>query len=62
MQLRDYLIANGGPAELAKKLEVTTEAVRLWAAGDRIPGRDHMRRIVKVTRGQVQPNDFYEAA
>lgn len=62
MHLKDYLASNGGAQDMAEKLGVTAAAVRMWAAGQRIPGRDYMVRIVEITGGQVQPNDFYEAA
>ncbi len=62
MHLRDYLAANGGATEMAKKLGVTPEAVRLWANGARTPKRKHMTQIAAVTEGAVQPGDFYEAA
>ncbi len=62
MHLREYLAANGSAQDMAGKLGVTAAAVRMWAAGQRIPGRDHMLKIVEITQGQVQPNDFYEAA
>lgn len=62
MQLRDYLAANGGAIEMARKLGVTPEAVRLWASGARIPKPKHMTKIDAVTGGQVTYRDFYEAA
>lgn len=62
MHLRDYLAANGGAKEMAKKLDVTPEAVRLWANGARMPRPAQMARIALATEGAVQPSDFYEAA
>jgi DNA-binding transcriptional regulator YdaS (Cro superfamily) len=62
MDLGTYITENGADiAELAKKLGVTKEAVRLWVAGSRTPRPDAMRRIVDATGGQVTPNDFLAA-
>lgn len=57
-----YIKNLGGVHFFVAVLGVTPAAVRMWAAGERIPGRAHMLKIVEITGGQVQPNDFYEAA
>ena len=62
MHLREYLAVNGGATEMAKKLGVTPEAVRLWANGSRTPKPKYMARIAEATNGAVRANDFYEAA
>ena len=60
MRLSEYLQSNNlTSADLAAKIgNVTSEAVRLWATGKRVPRAEQMRRIVEVTEGQVTPNDF----
>lgn len=40
---------------------VTTEAVRLWAAGKRMPETRLILRIEEVTGGQVTVRDLHEA-
>lgn len=32
-----------------------------WCRGEVIPTKEHMLRIIKLTHGAVQPNDFYIA-
>lgn len=46
-------------AELAGQVGVSEVAMSRYENGHRIPGRDVMARIVAVTDGAVQPNDFY---
>lgn len=45
----------------AARIGVTPETVRRYAAGERIPERDIMPRVVAETEGKVQANDFYSA-
>lgn len=60
MTLKEWLEAHGlTPAQFAPRIERTTEAVRRYAAGERIPDRDTMPRIVKETSGAVTANDFF---
>jgi hypothetical protein len=60
MNLRSYLQkSNQSGAEFSRKIGVSTEAVRRYQDGTRIPGRVVMAAIVKVSDGDVQPNDFF---
>jgi DNA-binding transcriptional regulator YdaS (Cro superfamily) len=59
MKLTDYLSANGGAAAMAQALDVSPEAVRLWAVGERFPRPATARRIVSITKGQVTLSDLY---
>ena len=45
--------------DVARELQVSVEAVRRYVEEKRIPGKYIMLRIVKMTDGAVQPNDFY---
>ncbi len=45
--------------DVARELQVSVEAVRRYVEETRIPGKDIMLRIVKITDGAVQPNDFF---
>lgn len=47
-------------ADVARDLELTHCVVRTWAETDRVPSKENMQRIVAYTKGEVQPNDFYE--
>ena len=60
MKLKIWMAIEGlTGVELAEKLGVTDGAVSRWTAGDRIPRPDQMKEIIKVTKGKVQPQDFY---
>lgn len=63
MKLSEYLAANRlDPKDFAPQVGVTTEAVRLWVDGKRRPREKQMTKIAEVTKGLVQPNDFYASA
>lgn len=62
MRLSDYLASHSSIGDFAEAVGVTPTGVRLWIAGKRVPTRDKMNKIIKVTRGKVKPNDFYEVA
>lgn len=48
-------------AEFARRIRVKTESVRRYATEDRVPAAEEMRRIIKATKAEVQPNHFFEA-
>lgn len=61
MKLQTYLDKSGtSRANFALQVGVTTEAVRLWVRGQRMPDRESMEKIRVATNGQVAPNDFYD--
>ncbi|MFC4255409.1 XRE family transcriptional regulator [Altererythrobacter xixiisoli] len=61
MNLKDWLSDQGlRNADFAKRIDCTAEAVRRYANGDRIPGRDIMPKIVEETGGAVTANDFFD--
>lgn len=63
MTLKQYLTKHAiRRKDFAKAIKTSIEAVRLYIDGDRIPGKEVMKRIVKTTKGDVRANDFYEAA
>lgn len=60
MTLKDWLVAhNVDSAAFAEKIGRSTEAVRRYANGARIPDRETMPLIVAETNGVVTPNDFF---
>lgn len=60
MTLKDWLIEKGlSHGQFAEMIGRTSEAVRRYAAGDRIPDRETMPKIVAETGGHVTPNDFF---
>ena len=60
MKLQKYLKDhNISLSTFSKKLGVTTEAVRLWCIGQKVPHSDTMVTIYHFTKGEVCPNDFY---
>lgn len=61
MKLRDWLEReNVSFAEMAARIERTSEAVRRYALGERIPDRETMPKIVHATLGAVTANDFFD--
>jgi predicted transcriptional regulator len=50
------------PSAFAEKIGVTVQAVHRYIAGERVPHREVMQRIVLHTQGEVQPNDFFAQA
>ncbi len=38
---------------------LTQGAISKWANNERIPRREEMQVIFTLTKGKVQPNDFY---
>lgn len=61
--MNDYLIKhNLTPAELAEQIgDVTSEAVRLWAAGRRMPEVKFIQRIIDITDNKVTVEDLFRA-
>lgn len=64
MRLIDYLAMTQTSVEdFARSIGVHEKvSVRRYMKGERIPSRPIMARIVVVTKGAVQPNDFYAPA
>lgn len=63
MTLKDWLDReNVSPPQFAERIGRTSEAVRRYISGDRIPDRDTMPLIVRHTAGKVTPNDFFGIA
>ena len=59
-KLKQYLKEhNLTGAEFAELIGVGQSAVSMWLTGDRFPSRENIQKIVEVTSGEVQPNDFY---
>ena len=46
-------------AAFGQLVGVSTQAIARYATGERIPRRAVMQRIACVTKGLVQPNDFF---
>lgn len=60
MTLKDWLIEqNVEPSAFAERIGRTTEAVRRYVNGARIPDRATMPLIVSETRAAVTANDFF---
>lgn len=60
-KLKKWLLDNGKTiADMARDLGLTHCVVRTWAESERIPTKENMQKIVAYTKGEVQPNDFYE--
>jgi hypothetical protein len=60
MKLKAYLELNGFTnAAFGQMIKTSSEAVRRYASGERIPHVEVMRSIISVTKSKVMPNDFY---
>lgn len=60
MTLKDWLSEqNVEPSAFAERIGRTTEAVRRYVNGARIPDRATMPLIVSETQGSVTANDFF---
>ena len=63
MKLGKFLDERGlTHGEFGEQVGASTEAVRLWASGQRIPKKKFMEKIANATTGSVTANDFYQAA
>lgn len=63
MKLGDYLQTTGtSRADFAQTIEVSTETVRRYIAGTRIPEKDVMEKIALATTCKVTANDFFGIA
>lgn len=45
--------------EMANLIECSRSAVTMYRLGQRIPRPVLAKKIAKITKGQVTPNDFY---
>ncbi len=60
MRLADYMKRNDWARSfVAWKLGVSEPAVTRYLNGDRLPNAEVMVKIYELTKGNVQPNDFY---
>lgn len=61
MQLSEEIRKNyeDNNSEFARRIGDSPQNVFRYATGASIPRPDKMERIVEVTEGRVQPNDFY---
>ncbi len=63
MTLKDWLEREGlAPASFAPRIGRSSEAVRRYASGERIPDRETMPLIAAATAGDVTANDFFGIA
>lgn len=61
MNLGDYLTYKKiNASKAARELHVSHTAVGHWVSGKRLPRPEQMLFIYRWSRGQVQPNDFYD--
>jgi predicted transcriptional regulator len=61
MKLNTYMQSNNiSKTVMASLLDVAEASVYRYLNGQRIPEKPVMRRLFKITNGQVVPNDFYD--
>lgn len=63
MRLNEYLQKNNlSASDLAEQIgDVSSEAVRLWAAGRRMPEVKFIQRIIDITNNKVTVEDLFNA-
>ena len=60
MNLQTYLQKFGiSSKDFASLVGASVHAIRKWRLRARIPRREMMNKIVKATKGKVQPADWY---
>lgn len=64
MKLADWLKKHKiTPTEFGRRIGVESPSTTArYARGERVPRPSIMKKIIEETKGQVQPNDFHEAA
>ena len=61
MKLDHWLRLNRiSTTKFGEMIDVSQPSVHRYARGGRVPIPKIMRRIMRVTKGQVTPNDWYE--
>lgn len=61
MQLKEWIKKSGKTQQdVADVLGVAQGLVSSWCNGERLPRPENMAKIVELTGGEVQPNDFYK--
>lgn len=59
MKLKDYLVKNKLTARyIATRTGVTVSAARKWCQGTRIPRLPTIKKIHRITQGEVSVNDW----
>lgn len=63
MKMKNWRQAKGLTLQqVADRLQTTKATVWRYEMGMRVPDDEMARRIVELTHGDVQPNDFYPQA
>ncbi len=61
MKLKEYIRDNCLTIEsMSEACDINYTTFVKWAYEKRIPSKNYMRKIYKVTKGKVSPNDFYD--
>lgn len=53
MTLKQFIMNYGGPNKVAKKLGVTSFAVRYWIRNQSTPRPETLLKLVKISKGQL---------
>ena len=60
MTLMEFIVLLDKPInEIARELNTTAATISRWQNGKSIPTRNQMTKIMRWSRGNVMPNDFY---
>lgn len=60
MRLKKWLKEKGLTYEMFKEdIGVSVVTITSWCNGNKIPQLRHMKDIYRITKGEVEPKDFY---
>lgn len=63
MKLAEYIEHKGlSRAQFAAQIGVSAGTITQWCDGTIWPGRDNAQKIFAITKGEVTPTDFLDAA
>jgi DNA-binding XRE family transcriptional regulator len=61
VKLQNWLTINGlSVHDLAKAVDAAPHTCANWLAGNNVPNRTMMNKIIKLTGGAVRPDEFYD--
>lgn len=61
MKLADWIEVKGLKSKwVAAQLRVSPTTLSMYCTEQRVPRPDVMRRIIQLTDGHVEPNDFFD--
>jgi len=61
MRFSEYISqTNKTQSQVASELDTSQGNISRWASGECVPEAKTIKKITEWSKGEVQPNDFYE--